>query len=130
MYDAQGHEIPGFGGYRYFGAAKDLPGVNNVYKRQVPIAPEKTSNQIRKMIDEEYFGDSETYDEQLLKEEAFEEESKRYGELAVWIQKNKKKIQQFFKGREPQMQELLEHIDDIEDFEVELEEEHLRTEMI
>jgi len=27
MFDAQGREIPGFGGYRYFGAAKDLPGV-------------------------------------------------------------------------------------------------------
>ena len=33
MYDSQGHEIPGFGGYRYFGAAKDLPGVRDVYKR-------------------------------------------------------------------------------------------------
>ena len=82
------------------------------------------------MIDEEYFGDSETYDEELMKEEALEEESKRYGELAVWIEKNKKKIQQFFKGREPEMEELLEHIDDIEDFEVELEEENMGTKMI
>jgi pre-mRNA-splicing factor ISY1 len=39
MYDAQGREIPGFGGYRYFGAAKDLPGVKDIYKREIPIAP-------------------------------------------------------------------------------------------
>jgi len=57
MYDAQGREIPGFGGYRYFGAAKDLPGVKEVYKRETPTAPERSSQQIRKVIDEEYFGD-------------------------------------------------------------------------
>ena len=70
MYDSQGHEIPGFGGYRYFGAAKDLPGVKDVYKRDVPVAPEKSSAQLREVIDEGYFGDEETYDDELLKEEA------------------------------------------------------------
>lgn len=65
MYDAQGKEIPGFGGYRYFGAAKDLPGVKDVYKREIPIAPERTAHQIRKCIDEEYFGDSQTNDNEL-----------------------------------------------------------------
>lgn len=45
------------------------------------------------------------------------------GELSEWINENKKKIEQFFKGREPEMEELLEHIDDIEDYEIELEEE-------
>ena len=92
MYDSQGHEIPGFGGYRYFGAAKDLPGVKDVYKRDVPVAPEKTSAQLRKVIDEQYFGDSETFDEELLQEEALEEESKREGELVQWIEENRKKI--------------------------------------
>lgn len=33
-----------------------------------------------------------------------------------WIEANKKKIQQFFKGREPDMDELIENIDNIEDF--------------
>lgn len=66
MYDAQGREIPGFGGYRYFGAAKDLPGVKDIYKREIPIAPEKTAAQLRKSIDEEYFGDAETLDGSLL----------------------------------------------------------------
>lgn len=67
MYDAQGREIPGFGGYRYFGAAKDLPGVKDVYKREVPIAPERTVQQIRKVITEEYFGDEENTDDELLR---------------------------------------------------------------
>ena len=59
MYDSQGHQIPGFGGYRYFGAAKDLPGVRDVYKREVPTAPQKSEAQIRKVIDKEYFGDDQ-----------------------------------------------------------------------
>jgi pre-mRNA-splicing factor ISY1 len=62
MYDAQGYEIPGFGGYRYFVAAKDLPGVKEVFRREVPVAPEKTNQQIRKTIDEGYFGDQEALD--------------------------------------------------------------------
>ncbi len=44
MYDSQGHQIPGFGGYRYFGAAKDLPGVKDVFRRQVPTAPQKSKD--------------------------------------------------------------------------------------
>ena len=51
MYDSQGHQIPGFGGYRYFGAAKDLPGVKDVFRRQVPSAPQKSKDQLRKVID-------------------------------------------------------------------------------
>ncbi len=51
MFDAQGRQIPGFGGYRYFGAAKDLPGVKDIYKREIPIAPVRTSAQIRRCID-------------------------------------------------------------------------------
>jgi translation elongation factor P/translation initiation factor 5A len=51
--------------------------VKDVYRREVPIAPERTAQQIRKSIDEEYFGDNETYDDNLLKEEKLEEEAKR-----------------------------------------------------
>lgn len=68
MYDAQGREIPGFGGYRYFGAAKDLPGVREIYRREIPIAPAKTNEQLRRSIDEAYFGDHETLDDELLRE--------------------------------------------------------------
>lgn len=85
MYDAQGREIPGFGGYRYFGAAKDLPGVKEVYRRQIPIAPEKTVAQLRKSIDLEYFGDSETQNSSLLEEQKKEEESKRQEDLIRWM---------------------------------------------
>lgn len=31
FYDAAGVELPGSGGYKYFGAAKDLPGVRELF---------------------------------------------------------------------------------------------------
>lgn len=123
MFDAQGREIPGFGGYRYFGAAKDLPGVKDIYKREIPIAPAKTAAQIRRTIDQQYFGDQQTVDQELLREQKLEEEAKREGELIEWMQINKKKIEQFFKGKEYTFQELVDNIDNIQDFEVQVEEQ-------
>jgi hypothetical protein len=59
----------------------------------------------------------------LLKEEKLEEEAKREGELIEWMEKNKKKIEQFFKGKEYTFQELVDNIDNIEDFEIQVEEQ-------
>ena len=39
-----------------------------------------------------------------------------------WMDDNAKKIKQFFRGREFGLQEVLDNIDEIEDFEVQLEE--------
>jgi hypothetical protein len=50
-----------------------------------------------------------------------EEELKREKALFDWIEQNKKKIVQYFKGREPDLPELVDNIDNIEDFEVQLE---------
>ena len=61
--------------------------------------------------------------ENLLEEERLEEESKREGELVEWIEGNKQKIEKFFKGREPDFEELMANIDSIEDYQMELEEQ-------
>jgi hypothetical protein len=39
------------------------------------------------------------------------------------MEENKKKIEQYFRGREYTFEELLDHVDDIEDFEIEVEEQ-------
>jgi len=41
-YDSQGLEIEGSKGYKYFGAARDLPGVRELFKKEVPLPPRKT----------------------------------------------------------------------------------------
>ncbi len=45
------------------------------------------------------------------------------------MEENKKKIEQYFKGREYTFEELVEHVDDIEDFEIEVEEQIIREEV-
>lgn len=42
--------------------------MREVFRREVPIAPEKTNQQIRKTIDEAYFGEQEALDEELMRE--------------------------------------------------------------
>lgn len=41
--------------------------------------------------------------------------------MVDWIEQNKKKIDQYFKGREPDLTELMDNIDNIEDSYVQLE---------
>lgn len=37
-FDFEGKEVPGSRGYKYFGAAKDLPGVRNLFSQDAPSA--------------------------------------------------------------------------------------------
>ena len=41
-YDADGRELPGSGGYKYFGAAKELPGVRELFQAEAPEPPRRT----------------------------------------------------------------------------------------
>lgn len=56
MYDRDGIELPGSGGYKYFGAAKDLPGVRDLFYRDPPSAPKLSVAEVYKKIDYGYYG--------------------------------------------------------------------------
>lgn len=47
-----------------------------------------------------------------------------------WMEENKKKIEQFFRGKEYSFEELMENIDNIEDFEIEVEEQIIKEQII
>ncbi|KAF4792516.1 Pre-mRNA-splicing factor ISY1 like protein [Turdus rufiventris] len=56
MLDHEGKEIPGNGGYKYFGAAKDLPGVRELFEKE-PLPPlRNTRAELMKDIDADYYG--------------------------------------------------------------------------
>lgn len=56
MLDHDGKEVPGNRGYKYFGAAKDLPGVRELLTNQGRTKVRKTRGQLMKGIDADYYG--------------------------------------------------------------------------
>lgn len=67
---SEGIEIPGQGGYKYYGAAKDLPGVRELLEATpVPEAPRKSRNELLASLRADYYGWQEE-DTELLHEEA------------------------------------------------------------
>ncbi|KAI4460795.1 pre-mrna-splicing factor isy1 [Holotrichia oblita] len=56
MLDHEGREVPGNRGYKYFGAAKELPGVRELFEQEPPPPPRKTRAEMMKDIDADYYG--------------------------------------------------------------------------
>ncbi|KAA0708041.1 Pre-mRNA-splicing factor ISY1 -like protein [Triplophysa tibetana] len=56
MLDHEGKEVPGNRGYKYFGAAKDLPGVRELFETEPIQQPRKTRGDLMKDVDAEYYG--------------------------------------------------------------------------
>lgn len=56
MFDAEGREVPGNRGYKYFGAAKDLPGVRELFEQEPPPPTRKTRAELMKDVDADYYG--------------------------------------------------------------------------
>lgn len=56
MLDHEGQEVPGNRGYKYFGAAKDLPGVRELFQEASTPQTRKTRAELMKDIDADYYG--------------------------------------------------------------------------
>ncbi|KAI8060046.1 Isy1-like splicing factor [Gongronella butleri] len=69
MLDNEGREVPGVRGYRYFGRARDLPGVRELFEQEAsgPVARSKT--ELYKNIDADYYGYRDEEDGALLESE-------------------------------------------------------------
>lgn len=65
--EVYGAELASHEGYKYFGAAKDLPGVRELFETEVtPEAPRKTRKQLFKYIQPDYYGWRDEEDGMLL----------------------------------------------------------------
>ncbi|KAJ6781726.1 hypothetical protein PWT90_05223 [Aphanocladium album] len=79
VYDEQGREVPGGGkGYRYFGRAKELPGVKELFEaaqsKNAEEKPLETSKELRRAVDAAYYGYApDEEDDALLRYEAEKE---------------------------------------------------------
>jgi len=83
--DVYGAELASHSGYKYFGAAKDLPGVRDIFESEpAPEAPRKTRKQLFLHIQPDYYGWRDEEDgmmllaEQEAEHSAVEREVKRF----------------------------------------------------
>lgn len=77
MLDNEGKEVPGNRGYKYFGAAKDLPGVRELFEKEAVKQARKTRSELMKDIDAEYYGYLDDEDGVLMELEARMEKIER-----------------------------------------------------
>lgn len=78
-----GQEAPGTRGYKYFGAAKDLPGVRELFVQEVKKQPRKTKAELLKNVDCDYFGYRDEDDGVILSLEKEAEERARSVALSL-----------------------------------------------
>lgn len=78
MLDHEGREVPGNRGYKYFGAAKDLPGVRELFEHEPPPPPRRTRAELMKNIDADYYGYMDEEDGLLLAMEVKKEKKSMY----------------------------------------------------
>lgn len=88
MFDSEGREVPGNRGYKYFGAAKDLPGVRELFEQEPPPPPRKTRAELMKDIDAEYYGYRDDDDGILIPLEEKVERLARREAVRKWHQKS------------------------------------------
>ena len=72
----------GRGGYKYFGAAKDLPGVQELF--QTRNVESKSRKEMFKGVDGDYFGFRQLDEEEILEQEAVLEKRARDREIDRW----------------------------------------------
>ncbi|UJR31420.1 hypothetical protein I4U23_018913 [Adineta vaga] len=78
MLDNEGKEAPGNRGYKYFGAAKDLPGVRELFEQEPLRQQKKPRGELLKNIDANYYGYMDDDDGLLIpNEEKCEKEAIR-----------------------------------------------------
>lgn len=78
MLDHEGREVPGNRGYKYFGAAKDLPGVRELFEHEPPPPPRRTRAELMKNIDADYYGYMDEEDGLLVAMETKKEKKCMY----------------------------------------------------
>jgi len=80
-----GAELASHTGYKYFGAAKDLPGVRELFETEaVPEAPRKSRKQLFKNITPDYYGWRDEEDGMLILAEQQKEMEAVQKEVSRW----------------------------------------------
>ncbi|XP_050506540.1 pre-mRNA-splicing factor ISY1 homolog [Diabrotica virgifera virgifera] len=93
MLDHEGKEVPGNRGYKYFGAAKELPGVRELFEQEPPPPPRKSRAELMKDIDADYYGYMDDDDGILIPLEVKAEKSAVQNTVAEWVSKKEQNLE-------------------------------------
>ena len=74
QFDSEGREVPGSRGYKYFGRARELPGVKELFEQVKPQPVGKRRAEINIHVDAAYYGYLDDEDGTLLEYEKGQEE--------------------------------------------------------
>ena len=99
LYDAEGRAIRGGGGYLYFGATKNLPGVRELFEKEAPKKKRRSRRQIFKNINSDYYGYRDEDDGALLEAEKAAEAKLQSEEAAKKTNVKKRKLAQVASGQ-------------------------------
>ena len=80
--------MPGVYGYKYFGAARDLPGVRELFETDTPDQPKKTRAELMKDIDAAYYGFRDDDDGILVPLEIEAEKAAIEAAVVSWKEKS------------------------------------------
>ncbi|KAA0196757.1 PremRNAsplicing factor ISY1 [Aplysia californica] [Fasciolopsis buskii] len=69
MLEKEGKEVPGNRGYRYYGAARDLPGVRELFEEEPQPVARKSRGELMKMVDVAYYGNCDEDDGVIVPQE-------------------------------------------------------------
>jgi pre-mRNA-splicing factor ISY1 len=95
-YDIDGKELPGARGYKYYGAAKDLPGVRELFQNKDREAEAKAQQKkrsrgdITRHITPDYYGYRDDDDGVLEAKEAAQEAKLVEQQVTAWHEKTKR----------------------------------------
>ena len=84
MLDHEGRELPGNRGYKYYGVAKDLPGVRDLWAQEPPKPAKRTRGELGRLVDADYYGYRDDDDGVLILQEAEEERRAMADALDRW----------------------------------------------
>eukprot|EP00004_Rigifila_ramosa_P028339 TRINITY_DN9586_c0_g1_i1.p1 TRINITY_DN9586_c0_g1~~TRINITY_DN9586_c0_g1_i1.p1 ORF type:complete len:253 (-),score=78.96 TRINITY_DN9586_c0_g1_i1:33-758(-) len=82
--DSNGEPAVSMYGYKYFGAAKDLPGVRELFEKPPPAKIRKTRYELSRTVDTDYYGYRDEDDGVLLPLEAAAEQQARAEAVHKW----------------------------------------------
>eukprot|EP00300_Choanocystis_sp_HF-7_P031189 c40348_g1_i1.p1 GENE.c40348_g1_i1~~c40348_g1_i1.p1 ORF type:complete len:267 (-),score=69.32 c40348_g1_i1:792-1592(-) len=101
--DVAGLELKGSGGYMYFGAARDLPGVRELFEKAEAQEAKRGRRELQDCVDPDYYGYRDEDDGLLLPAEAEVEALARKALIDTWHESSKgpgKRSREAFEGTE------------------------------